>query len=1119
MICPRCGKENPAEAKFCLECGNSLEEATRPRREERKVVSVLFADLVGFTSQAERMDPEEVRAILQPYHVSLRADLERHGGTVEKFIGDAVMALFGAPVAHEDDPERAVRAALAIRETLANDGRLHVRIGITTGEALVALEARPESGEGMAAGDVVNTAARLQGVAPVDGILVDESTYRATKRAIEYREHAPVVVKGKTEPIAVREALSARARFGVDVRQIGQAPLVGRTREIELLAGALTRARDEHEPQLVTLVGVPGIGKSRVVWELFQQVDATPDLVAWRQGRSLPYAEGISYWALGEIVKAETGILETDSVEDARGKLARALAALSLEPSDAEWIERHLRPLIGLEVSTELRGDHRAEAFAAWRRYLEALAGQRPLVLVFEDLHWADDGLLDFLDHLVDWATGVPMLIVATSRPELLSRRPGWGGGKPNAVTISLSPLSDAEAGRLVASLVERAVIPASLREAVLDRAQGNPLYAEEFARLVGEGGRLDDLPETVQGIIAARLDALTRDEKELIQDAAVVGKVFWSGAVAQMRGGSRAEVEQPLHALERKEFVRREQRSSVDGETEYAFRHILVRDVAYGQIPRGERAERHAMAAEWIESLGRPADHAELLAQHYLSAIDLARAAGRSIDAYAARAGEVLRDAGDRASALNAFAPATRYYKAALDLTAPEDPDQPRLLFKYGKALWVSQATGADTLREAEAGLRAAGALDTAAEAAVLQAEAAWDAGDHAQTSEHLARAAALVKDLPDSFSKAYVLSDLSRYQMLAAQYDLAMSLGAQALAIAEALGYDEVRAHALNNIGTARAYIDYLGGVTELESALEIATAINSPEAARAMNNLASVLWVRGDSKRAKQLWRQAVVMARELGAASTERFVRGLLPVLDYSEGSWDTALRSFDEFIAEVEGAGGHQTVGMCRAYRGRIRFARGDFDGAREDAERGLAAGRRAQDPEALRPGLLFMAWFSHHSGRSKEAGALLDELLAQLQPGSGELSEDVVEVVLLLLALRRDTNLLRATMARSARWTELLDMIIGGDVTAAADLCDELGVLPEGALLRLHAARVLASEGRASDARVPLQKAVTFWHSVGATRFVDEAEELAATLGPVVPAARRKRSTAARKRP
>jgi class 3 adenylate cyclase/tetratricopeptide (TPR) repeat protein len=1095
MTCPQCGKANPEGAKFCLECGTTLAETPRPGREERKVVSVVFADLVGFTSQAERMDPEEVRAVLQPYHASVRSDLERYGGTVEKFIGDAVMALFGAPVAHEDDPERAVRAALAIRDTLKGDGRLHVRIGITTGEALVALEARPASGEGMAAGDVVNTAARLQGAAPVDGILVDESTYRATSRAIEYREHPAVTVKGKADAVGVWEATAARARFGVDVRQIGRAPLVGRVGELDLLVNALARARSEREPQLVTVVGVPGIGKSRIVWELFQQVDAGTDLVAWRQGRSLPYAEGISFWALGEIVKAEAGILDTDSVEETAAKLTRTVGSAVDDDSDTDWIERHLRPLVGLEAAEELRGDRRGEAFAAWRRFLEALADKRPLVLVFEDLHWADDGLLDFVDHLVDWASGVPLLVVATARPELLSRRPGWGGGKQNASTISLSPLSDAETQALVGALVERAIIPVSMRETVLERAQGNPLYAEEFARLVAEHGRLDDLPESVQGIIAARLDSLSRAEKELLQDAAVVGKVFWSGAVAQMRGLERTAVDELLHALDRREFVRRERRSTLAGETEYAFRHILVRDVAYGQIPRGDRGERHAMAAAWIESLGRSADHAELLAQHYLSAIELARAAGRATESYAARARAALREAGDRAAGLNAFAPAARYYRAALDLTPADDPDRPLLLFRLGKALRVSEESGSDILAEAEAALRAGGDLETAAEAAVLQGELAWFAGDGGLAADHLARAAGLVDDLPASASKAFVLSDLSRFHMLAGRNEQAIAIGREALEIADALGLHEVRAHALNNIGCARFFTGEEDGVADLESALEIAIAIKSPEAARVMNNLAGTLDALGDTKRASQLWRDGLAWARDLGNVAVGRFISGAIPTLDYADGAWDEALRDFDQFIADAEGAGGHAQEPICRVFRGRIRLARDDIAGALHDAERGLAAARRIGDPQSMVPALAFLTCLLVELGRTGEATDALDEMLEYPDLG-GNFGPDLVVAA---VELRRDVDrLIAATPA--GKWRDLFSLVAASRLADAAAVADEMALRPAAALLRLRAVEPLMAEGRIDEARTQLTKALEFWRSVKATRFIHEAEGLAARL-------------------
>jgi class 3 adenylate cyclase len=330
LVCPECGRENPADARFCSACGTRLGSAPQEAREERKVVSVLFADLVGFTSQAERLDPEDVRATLTPYYARLRSELERHGGTVEKFIGDAVMAVFGAPVAHEDDPERAVRAGLAIRDSIVEDGRLQVRVAVTTGEALVSLGASPAEGEGMVAGDVVNTAARLQGSAPVNGVLVDETTYRATQQRIDYREAEPVQAKGKAKPVAVWDAREARSRFGVDVEQAGAA-FVGRRRELDFLTDALARAREERSPQLVTLVGVPGIGKSRLVYELSRLADAEEELIFWRQGRSLPYGEGITYWALAEMAKAQAGILDSDSPADADRKLAEAVEALLVE--------------------------------------------------------------------------------------------------------------------------------------------------------------------------------------------------------------------------------------------------------------------------------------------------------------------------------------------------------------------------------------------------------------------------------------------------------------------------------------------------------------------------------------------------------------------------------------------------------------------------------------------------------------------------------------------------------------------------------------------------------------------------------------------------------------------
>ena len=593
------------------------------------------------------MDPEDVEAILRPYHERVRTELERYGGTVEKFIGDAVMALFGAPVAHEDDPERAVRAALAIRE-FATENELELRVGITTGEALVQLDAQPDAGEGMASGDVVNTAARLQSAAPVNGVLVDETTYRATRHAVDYEDADAVEAKGKTEPIAVWEAQTAHSRFGVDVAHEARAELVGRERELSVIRDAFERARHERTPQLLTLVGVPGIGKSRLVYELSQIADADPELVTWRQGRCLAYGDGVTLWALSEIVKAQAGVVEQDSPAEVEQKLREAVAEVLADTGDSNWVESQLRSLVGLSAESELGDDRRQSAFAAWRRFLEAMAEQRPLVVVFEDIHWADESLLDFVDELVDWVTDVPLLAVATARPELLERRPGWGGGKLNATTLALPPLNEDQTAVLLAQLLERSVLPAESQQALLERAGGNPLYAEQFAELFLERGSADELglPETLQGIIAARLDGLADTEKGLLRDAAVIGKVFWASAV---RNGSDPST--TLHSLERKGFVRRQKRSSVEGETEFAFAHALVRDVAYGQIARADRAQKHRGVAEWIEGLGRPEDHAEMLAHHWHSAFELARAAGMEAPELADKARVALREAGDRAT------------------------------------------------------------------------------------------------------------------------------------------------------------------------------------------------------------------------------------------------------------------------------------------------------------------------------------------------------------------------------------------------------------------------------------------------------------------------------------
>jgi class 3 adenylate cyclase/tetratricopeptide (TPR) repeat protein len=1100
IVCERCGRENPGDARFCAACGAPLEAAPATAREERKVVTVLFADLVGFTSRAEKLDPEDVRAVLEPYHSQLRAELERHGGTVEKFIGDAVMALFGAPTAHEDDPERAVRAAFAIRDWVVEQEELQLRIGVTTGEALVRLGARPSEGEGMASGDVVNTAARLQAAAPVNGILVDETTYRATAPALSYREHEAVSAKGKAAPIPAWEAVEARSRAGVDVSREIAGPLVGRAKELDLLRDALTRTRQEQTPQLVTLVGVPGIGKSRLVSELLAHVEADPDLISWRQGRCLPYGEGVTYWALSEMVKAEAGILETDHEEEAGRKL-NATASDLLPPADVRHVEAQLRPLVGLAEGAPGGGDRRVDAFAAWRRFFEALAEQRPLVLVFEDLHWADENLLDFVDHLVDWAGGVPILVVCTARPELLTLRPGWGGGKANAATISLSPLSDDETARLVHALLERAVLPADVQSTLLERAGGNPLYAEEFARMFAELGPRDGetkLPESVQGIIAARLDGLPVAEKLLLQDAAVVGKVFWLGAVARVGGRDRAEAEQCLHALERKEFVRRERRSSVGDESEYAFRHLLVRDVAYSQIPRAGRADKHRAAAEWIESLGRADDHAETIAHHYLQALELAAAAGRQLPGIAERARGALRSAGDRAIALGSFAAAARLYGTALELWPATDPARPYVQLGYGRALSEGEAMGDEPLAEASAALEP-GDPQAAAEAEILLADNSWRHGHHAESVPHQERAAALVAGAEESRRKAYVFANLARYRMLAYEFDDAIRYGEKALAMAERVGADELRGPLLNTLGSIRGSVGDPRGLGEIDEGVALMRSRATTELARALNNRAHQLAHLGRLDDLEATVEELVAVAEGTGSTDWIRWGRDKQLSVAYLRGRWDEAWSISTGLIDELEAGRSHYLSGPWRMMRGRIQLARGDRAGAVKGARRGLAESREAADPQVLVPLLVWNA----RLGAGNDASTLFDEFLelwSRMRSSVIGPPATLPDAAAAAFALGRQQDFEEAAAAARGGepWVRAGLAYARGNFMRAADLYGEIGTVPDEADARLRAAEQAIEGGRRAEGDRELERALALSRSLGATVYVREGEALLA---------------------
>jgi class 3 adenylate cyclase len=665
-ICPSCGQENPPIAKFCLACAQPLPTAAHGLPEERKVVTVLFADLVGFTARAEQLDPEDVRAILTPYFARVRREIEAFGGTVEKFIGDAVMAVFGAPVSHGDDPERAVRAALAICNAVeamnAADPELDlkIRIAVNTGEALVTLAASATQGEGVVAGDVVNTASRMQEAAPTNGILVGEETHRSTRTVIQYEEAEPVVAKGKQAPVPVWRAVAASVPPGE--RAEGRVPMLGRSSELAVLQGIWERVVSERRPNLVTVFGPAGIGKTRLASE-FSRLAAEAGARVIR-GRSLPYGEVAPYGAFGAQLKQIAGMFDTDAPDAVAEKLQRAVATLLGD--DASEAASHLALLIGAGTTDEV-GDRNTLFFSA-RRLVEALANERPTILVFEDIHLSTASMLDLLETLASRVRDVPLLLLTLARPEMLSGRPTWGGGLPAYTALPLDPLDGGHSEELARLLLEAGGVDSEAAHQLAGTGEGNPLFIEELAAAVAEQrGSAGELPTSVRSIVAARLDALPRAERDALLDASVVGKVFWGGALARMsnRGDGWLEA---LDSLEGRDLIRRDPVSRLQGDQQFVFKHQLIREVAYGTLPRARRRERHAAVALFLEeAAGDAGEVVAALAHHWGEAGEGARAA------------EFFVRAGDQAGRGWAKDEAALFYRRALEFLPEEDRERRR--------------------------------------------------------------------------------------------------------------------------------------------------------------------------------------------------------------------------------------------------------------------------------------------------------------------------------------------------------------------------------------------------------------------------------------------------------
>ncbi|HET9497003.1 MAG TPA: adenylate/guanylate cyclase domain-containing protein, partial [Candidatus Limnocylindria bacterium] len=694
--CPNCGTANVPGAKFCLECGTNLVDnavftppatpaeaggPASPAVAERRLVSVLFADLVGSTTLAEDRDPEETRNLLTRYFDTASDVLTRYGGTVEKFIGDAVMAVWGVPVAHEDDAERAVRAALELVSAvggLTDAGQsLQVRAAVLTGGAAATIGAQ---GQGMVAGDLVNSASRLQGVAPPGSVLVGESTRRATAEAISYEEAGEQLLKGKTAPIPAWRAVSVIGmRGGAGRRDALEAPFVGRDEELRLLKELFHATVRERKPRLVTVIGQAGIGKSRLGWEFEKYIDGVTQTAYWHAGRSPSYGEGISFWALAEMVRERAGIAEGEPPDESRRKLASTLDEWLTDAEERRWVEPRLTGLLGLE---EMPAGQREELFAAWRTFFERIADRDPVIMVFKDLHWADAGLLEFIEHLLTWSRTHPIYVLAVTRPDLLERHPGWGSGVRNATTIALEPLADDAMGELLHGLVPG--LPGDAVAAIVARAEGVPLYAVETVRMLidrgllvqAEGGYtlegpIDRLavPETLHALVAARIDANDPEDRSLLADGAVLGQSFTLAGIVGMTGRAEDAVVAGLDRLARRELLIRDDDPRSPERGQYRFVQAVVREVAYETLAKADRRGKHLAAARHFEALGDE-ELSGILANHYLEALR-ATPPGPEADALAAQARIALRAAADRAIALHAWTVAQRHLADALEITS----------------------------------------------------------------------------------------------------------------------------------------------------------------------------------------------------------------------------------------------------------------------------------------------------------------------------------------------------------------------------------------------------------------------------------------------------------------
>jgi len=945
--------------------------------QERKVATLLFADIVGFTSLNERQDPELVSSRTASLFERLSREVQRYEGTIEKFAGDAMLAVFGVPAAHEDDPERAVRAALEMQAVVSAVGAdaeagsaLELRIGIETGEVLVDQTRAAGERDLFVTGNAVNTAARLQGIADPGTVVVGPSTYAATRDVVDYEELPPVELKGKAFPLAAWRAGAVKAGRGGGRSRLGlQAPLVGRNAELALLKETVRRATADGSPHLVTVLGSAGVGKSRLTWELEKYLDGLPDIYHWRKGRCLAYS-GPSFGPIADVVKVDARIQDDDGPDAARKKLATRLDELALG-DDETAVRDALEAVLAIG---DPRDRPRDELFEAWRKYLGAIADVAPLVLVVEDIHWADDGVLSFLDFLARWGEG-PIVILCLARHELLERRSGWGGGVPNATTIVLAPLGADASSALMAGLLDGGV-PPELGARITELAEGNPLFVEEMVRMLVDRGVLRfvdghwelagavdqvEIPGSVQAVLAARLDTLPADEKRVAQDAAVVGRIFWDVVVAHLARTERGSTEQLIRRLRVKDLVVQRSPSSLADASEYGFRHVLIRDVAYDSLPKRHRSRLHRDIALWAEAelTDRVDEFAELIASHLAAALayeeefaegdsDQELRAARELAKAAA-----LRAAG-RATAMTQMDAASRWLKLAVDL-AEKLGAAPRefaaLAVSYAEVGWenADPEEREIVLRDAIDGVLALADRSTddgqlLARLRNHRAHALYDLTRVEEARELVRLGIAELEPGPPTAGRALLLNRLGWIYWRAGPVEDAVPILERAVAEAEAAADLTILRWAAHDLGIALAF---LGRNDEAMPLLEDSyrRALETKDRALQMRcyiNLPAVRSSRGDPPGPlAEMGEEGLRLARRSAASNTVAWLAGNQAGFMMDAGRLTEALLYLDESIEHGRVLGDAHT-GTKLYVRAHLKCLLGDIDGAAQDVQEARA---------------------------------------------------------------------------------------------------------------------------------------------------------------------------------